>query len=126
MSEPPLNEAVSTDAGFDPLCDISHNGVTAAADARGILWVARHNAWPLLYSLTRWLRTAGRSGLVLDLDLGRLVVARRPPVGLRDGHYYSKAAILDAYEVLRQLIDATDELEGLFVAAQVLLLTPWA
>jgi Protein of unknown function (DUF2791). len=81
--------------------------------------VARHNAWPLLSSLTRWVRIAGHSGLVLDLDLARLAVARRPPVGLRDGHYYAKAAILDAYEVLRQLIDATDELAGLFVAAQV-------
>jgi hypothetical protein len=78
--------------------------------------VARHNARPLLVSLSRWLRTAGRSGLVLQLDLERLAVARRPPAGLRDGHYYSKATALDVYEVLRQLIDATDEFEGLFVA----------
>lgn len=91
-----------------------------AADLRRVSLhsrVARHNAWPLLYSLCRWVRVAGRSGLVLGLDLNRLAVARRPPVGLRDGHYYSKAAILDLYEVLRQFIDATDELEGLFVAA---------
>jgi hypothetical protein len=93
-----------------------------AADLRRVSLhskVARHNAWPLLYSLTRWLRVAGHCGLVLHFDLDRLAVARRPPVGLRDGHYYSKAAILDAYEVLRQFVDATDELEGLFVAAQV-------
>jgi hypothetical protein len=51
--------------------------------------------------------------------LERLSVARRPPAGLRDGNYYSKAAVMDAYEVLRQLIDATDELEGLFVAVQL-------
>lgn len=81
--------------------------------------VARHNAWPLLLSLSRWLRIAGRPGLVLHLDLDRLAVARRPPAGLRDGHYYSKAATLDAYEVLRQLIDAADEFEGLFVAVQL-------
>jgi len=79
--------------------------------------VARHNARPLLVSLTRWLRIAGRRGLVLHLDLDRLAVVRRPPPGLRDGHYYSKAATLDAYEMLRQLIDATDEFDGLFVAA---------
>lgn len=78
--------------------------------------VARHNARPLLVSLTRWLRRAGRAGLVLQLDLERLAVARRPPAGLRDGIYYSKAAAMDAYEVLRQLIDSTDELEGLFTA----------
>jgi len=81
--------------------------------------VARHNARPLLVSLTRWLRIAGRSGLVLHLNLDRLAVARRPPAGLRDGHYYSKAATLDVYEVLRQLIDTTDEFEGLFVAIQL-------
>lgn len=78
--------------------------------------IARHNARPLLVSLTRWLRLAGAPGMVLTLDLERLVVARRPPVDQRDGFYYSKAAALDAYEVLRQLIDATDEMEGLFVA----------
>lgn len=81
--------------------------------------VNRYNARPLLLSLTRWLRIAGRSGLVLHLDLDRLAVTRRPPVGLRDGFYYSKAATLDAYEMVRQLIDATDESEGLFVAVQV-------
>ena len=79
--------------------------------------VARHNARPLLVSLTRWLRLAGRRGLVLHLDLDRLAVVRRPPPGLRDGIYYSKAATLDAYEMVRQLIDATDEFDGLFVAA---------
>jgi hypothetical protein len=93
-----------------------------AADLRRVglhTRVSRHNARPLLVSLTRWLRIAGRSGLVLSLDLDRLAVSRRPPVGLRDGHYYSKAATLDAYELVRQLIDATDELDGLFVAVMV-------
>lgn len=78
--------------------------------------IARHNARPLLVSLTRWLRRVGRAGLVLELDLERLAVSRRPPAGLRDGVYYTKASTLDAYEVLRQLIDSTDEFEGLFVA----------
>ena len=96
-----------------------HGERVPAADLRRVSLnarVARHNARPLLVSLSRWLRRAGRAGLVLQLDLERLAVARRPPAGLRDGHYYSKAAVLDAYEVLRQVIDATDEFEGLFVA----------
>ena len=99
-----------------------HGERLPAADLRGVglnTKVNRYNARPLLLSLTRWLRIAGRSGLVLRLDLDRLAVSRRPPVGLRDGFYYSKAAALDAYELVRQLIDATDEIEGLFVAAQV-------
>lgn len=79
--------------------------------------VTRANARAMLISLTRWLRLAGRPGLVLHLDFTRLAVARRPPIGLRDGFYYSKAAALDAYELLRQLIDGTDEFEGLLVAA---------
>jgi hypothetical protein len=78
--------------------------------------VTRHNARSLLLSLTRWLRMAGHPGLVLQMDVTRLAVTRRPPAGLRDGHYYSKAATLDAYELLRQLIDGTDEFEGLLVA----------
>lgn len=78
--------------------------------------VSRHNARSLLLSLTRWLRMAGQAGLVLRLDLTRLAEARRPPAGLRDGYYYSKAAALDVYELLRQMIDGTDEFEGLFVA----------
>lgn len=78
--------------------------------------VGRHNARGLLVSLAGWLNRDGGPGLVLDLDLARLSVARRPPVEERVGVYYSKAAVLDAYEVLRQLIDATDVLRGAFVA----------
>ena len=81
--------------------------------------IARHNARPLLTSLTRWLRRAGSAGLVLHLDLARIAVVRRPAVEERDGFYYSRAAALDAYELLRQLIDATDELEGLFVTVSL-------
>ena len=93
-----------------------------AADLRRVglrTKINRYTARPLLLSLIRWLRIAGRCGLVLHLDLDRLAVARRPPVGLRDGFYYSKAATLDAYELVRQMIDATDESEGLFVAVQL-------
>ena len=99
-----------------------HGDRLPAADLRRVSLhskVTRYNARPLLLSLTRWLRIAGHAGLVLHLDLGRLAVTRRPPVGLRDGFYYTKAAALDAYEVLRQLIDAMDEFEGLFVAVQL-------
>jgi hypothetical protein len=79
--------------------------------------IARHNARSMLTSLTRWVRRAGRTGMVLLLDLERIAIIRRPPAEERDGFYYSKAATLDAYELLRQLIDATDELAGIFIAA---------
>lgn len=78
--------------------------------------ITRYNARPLLTSLTRWIRKAGPAGLVLRLDLERVGVVRRPPADQREGLYYSKPAVLDVYELLRQLIDAADELPGLFVA----------
>jgi hypothetical protein len=72
--------------------------------------IARHNARSMLLSLAHWLRIGGRSGLVLAIDIARYTDARRPSE--REGGFsYSSAAALDAYEVLRQLIDGTDELE---------------
>lgn len=79
--------------------------------------IGRTNARPMLASLTRLLLAAGWGGLVLHLDATRLAAGRRPPVEQRSGVYYSKAAVLDAFEVLRQLIDATDELRGMLVVA---------
>ena len=96
-----------------------HGEKVPATQLRAVLLhtkIARHNARPMLTSLTRWVRRAGLPGLVLQLDLERLAVSRRPPAEDRQGFYYSKAATLDAYELLRQLIDASDELSGLFVA----------
>jgi hypothetical protein len=81
--------------------------------------ITRYSARPLLGSLTRWIRKAGLPGLVLRLDLERVAVGRRPPVEQRDGFYYSKPSALDAYELLRQLIDSVDELPGLFAAVQL-------
>jgi transposase-like protein len=78
--------------------------------------VARHNARAMLVSLAAWRARVAGTGLVLDLDLARLAVSRRPPIDERDGFYYSKAAVLDVYEVLRQLVDATDSLHGVFAA----------
>ena len=48
------------------------------------------------------------------LDISRYLQDRRPiePDGT---FYYSKAAVLDCYEVLRQFIDGTDESRYLFM-----------
>ncbi len=80
--------------------------------------IARHNARVMLTSTARWLRLAGAAGLVLFLDLGGMAPARRGDVP--DGQlYYTRAALWDAYEVLRQFIDATDEMEGLMIIVAV-------
>jgi BREX system ATP-binding protein BrxC/D len=81
--------------------------------------IGRHNARAMIASTAVLLLNAGYNGLVVHLDYGRLAEARRPPVEARSGFYYSKAAVLDAYEVLRQFIDATDELRGVFAMAIV-------
>jgi hypothetical protein len=72
--------------------------------------IGRHNARQLLFSLAHWLWVNDRSGLLLELDVRRLGFARRPRPEERSGLYYTKTALLDAYELLRQLIDNTDEL----------------
>jgi hypothetical protein len=78
--------------------------------------VARDNARHLLSSLSYWLHLAGKSGLVLMLDISRCLVQRpRPKEQQDDSRYYTLAMALDTYEVLRQFIDATDELEFCFV-----------
>ncbi len=72
--------------------------------------IGRHNARQMLFSLCHWIATNGYSGVALELDIRRLGFARRPLPEERNGFYYTKAALLDAYEMLRQLVDNSDEL----------------
>ena len=88
--------------------------ITALRQAGIFQKIARHNARDFLLSLARWLVKAGHSGLVLELDIRRCAVPRRSADG-EDGVFYTKATCLDVYELLRQLIDATDELASCFV-----------
>ncbi len=85
--------------------------------------IARHNARYMLYSLVRWLRLSGRAGLVLGLDITQCAADRAStPEG---SLYYSKPAAMDAYELLRQLVDGVDELSNclIVVLASPLFLT---
>jgi hypothetical protein len=79
--------------------------------------IGRHNARQLLFSLAHWLSVNDRTGLLVELDLRRLGFARRPSMEERRGQYYTKAALLDTYELLRQLVDNTDELSHCCVVA---------
>jgi hypothetical protein len=74
--------------------------------------IHRTNARHLFASLLRWVRFAGSAGVVILIDMARVALPSNP----RDGSvFYTKAAMFDAYEVLRQFIDATDEMKGLLM-----------
>lgn len=77
--------------------------------------IARNNARHMLLSLAHWIRLNGMNGLVLCIDISRYLLTGRK-TNPNDGFYYSAPATLDAYEVLRQFIDGTDEMEGCFIA----------
>jgi hypothetical protein len=76
--------------------------------------IGRHNARLLLSSLSVWAHMAGYRGLVLLLDLTAVV---DPDAALFAPVRYSRAAVLDTYEVLRQCIDETDEFSHFLLAA---------
>ncbi len=69
--------------------------------------INRHAARHLFESLTHWLDQCGTAGLVLTIDLSRVLDTKRGP----DGLHYSKANAMDAYELLRQFIDSTERLQ---------------
>ena len=77
--------------------------------------IARHNARHMLASLAHWLSITGSAGLLLVLDVARCLL-NVPRLERDEGVYYSRPATFDVYEVLRQLVDGTDELEACFVA----------
>lgn len=84
--------------------------------------ISRHNARHMLSSLSHWLHLTGKSGLIITLDISRCLVQRPKSKDLADDSlYYNSAAIFDVYEVLRQFIDSTDDMEFCFI---VIIATP--
>ncbi len=81
--------------------------------------IGRSNARAMLMSVGYLLQLTGFDGVVVHLDLARLAESRRPPLPERTGIYYSNAAVMDTYELIRQLIDAMVDLVGIFVVAVV-------
>jgi hypothetical protein len=75
--------------------------------------ITRSNAHRLLVAMPRVIATAGHRGLIIHLSLDELGRDRK---NASPGAFsYTKAARLDAYEVLRQIIDATDALRHCLV-----------
>jgi len=102
-------------AGFEVITDwlTGRNKAIAAVRNYGIFTrIHRTNARYMFESLLHWARMAGYSGTIVALDLSRVSLQFNPRDGLI---FYSKAAMFDAYEMLRQFIDATDTLKGLLM-----------
>lgn len=98
------------------LCgDIRH--MSALKEALIFQKIGRTNARYMFVALSRWLRLAGKTGLVVSLDLSRCFIGKKPVSP--DGYYYGISATLDAYEMLRQFIDGTDELEHVLLLVHV-------
>ena len=74
--------------------------------------LSRTNARAMLASLCHFLRKIGAAGLLVVLDVRQLARTVAEEGTLR----YSPAAVMDAYEVLREIIDDIENLPGLFVA----------
>ena len=75
--------------------------------------IVRTNARHFFESLLRWVKYVGCSGTVVILDNSRVTLRRNPRDGLL---FYSRSAVMDHYELLRELIDSTDRLDGFFMA----------
>jgi len=93
--------------------------VSAAAlkDLRIYSKIGRHNAREMLIALAHWLATSLGMGLVVGLDLSALILIRPPAPGAQPSFYYSRSALLDAYEVIRQFIDETDDITHCLICA---------
>jgi hypothetical protein len=74
--------------------------------------ITRHNGRAMLRSLCRWLRLCGRRGLCVSLDIRRLA---KTGATAGEGIRYSPGAVMDGFEVLRQLIDDGEHFAGLLL-----------
>ena len=75
--------------------------------------ISRYNARAMLRSLGHWLSISGSPGLIVSLDMRWIGETGPSTAGIR----YTPSAVLDAFEVLRQLIDEMGRLENMFLMA---------
>lgn len=74
--------------------------------------VSRYNARGLIRSVLTWLPTSGWNGSIVFVNALQLAHAKN----LRDGKvYYTRAALSDVYEVMREFIDETDDMNGVLL-----------
>jgi hypothetical protein len=74
--------------------------------------ITRHNGRAMLRSVCRWLRLCGRRGFCVTLDIRQL---GKTGAAVGSGLSFSPAAVMDGFEVLRQLIDDAEHFAGLLL-----------
>ena len=74
--------------------------------------VSRYNARAVLRSLFTWLPATGSAGSILYIDGSRLADRINPRDGLI---YYTRAALSDVYEVVREFIDGTEHMNSVMI-----------
>ena len=75
--------------------------------------VTRSNARDLIGSFAHWVRLLGKPGVVLTIDISAFMSKKSK--NATQGLSYSPSAVMDAYEMLRQFIDSSDDIEGLLL-----------
>ena len=106
---------IDEDAGQSPIIDWLTGTNRRVANIRPYSiynTITRTNARHLFESLLHWIRFVEYNGLVLLIDDSRITMHPNPRDGL---HYYTRPAVMDHYELLREFIDGTDRLEGLLM-----------
>lgn len=71
--------------------------------------INRTTARHFLESAFFWARHVGHAGTVIVLDNSRITLSSNPKDGRR---YYTKAMVMDHYEILREFVDGIDQLSG--------------
>ena len=74
--------------------------------------VNRSTARDLIASFTHWVRLIGKPGVVLTIDISAFMDSKKKEA---DSLHYTPSAVMDAYEMLRQFIDGSDDMEGLLL-----------
>lgn len=77
--------------------------------------ITRSNARAMLQSLCHFLHGNRHRGLLVTIDARQLLLDRSEALG-QGGFIYTPGAVMDCYEVIRQIIDDAEHLQGLFVA----------
>ncbi len=101
--------------GGQPLIDWLTGNNTRVSSVRPFLIynaINRTTARHFIESAVYWFQYVGHAGTVLLLDNSRVTLARNPRDGRR---YYTKAMVMEHYELLREFVDGTDRLLGTLI-----------